>query len=101
MCSLLLRDGNDAEASRLMRPGSQGYPGEDVLPYIAEIIGGAIRVDPPGSFRSVQPPRCFGAGPPILHLQNDYMEVGVNGDGRAQYKGSHYWAKQIWQTVEE
>ena len=101
VCSLLLRDGNDAEASRLMRSGSHGYPGEDVLPYIAEIIGGAIRVDPPVSFRSVQPPQSYGAGQIILHLQNDYMDVVVNDDGSKTYNGSHYWVRQIWQAPQK
>jgi hypothetical protein len=94
--SLLLRDGKFAEATRLMRPGSDGYPGAEALPYLAEVIGGSIIVDPPVAFQSVMPQESFGEGQCLLHLHNDYMEISQNDDGTYAYAGAHYWVRQIW-----
>ena len=86
--SLLVRDGKLAQAQRLHLAGPAGYPGEDELPYLAEIIGGSIVVEAPEDFIHMQPPQIYGTGWSVLHLKQDFMMPHLK-------QGAHYWIKQI------
>ena len=75
---------------RLELPGAAGYPGEDELQYLAQMLGGAIVVESPDSMEQFQDPQTYGSGRPVLTLKHDFMDP-------ANKVGAHFWIRQMWQ----
>jgi hypothetical protein len=58
----MLSLGLDEQAERLTRAGSAGFPGDEDLPFFAQVVGGTIQVVPL-TLGEFQAPAAFGTGP--------------------------------------
>ena len=76
--------GNKKAADRLKLPGSDGYPGQDELPYLSVVMGGQIVLQS-GDVQEV-----IGTGPLVAHL---CFLLSVDGEGHAS---GHFAVHQSW-----
>jgi hypothetical protein len=89
---LVLAQGDEATAMRLMLPGVEGYPGMDELQYIAQLLGGSVELRKPSVPNS--PLILYGSGPVAASILHASLADG------AGHTSDHFILGQSWMRVE-
>jgi hypothetical protein len=89
---LVLAQGDEATATRLMLPGVEGYPGMDELQYIAQLLGGSVELRKPSvpNFPLI----LYGSGPVAASILHASLADG------AGHASDHFILGQSWMRVE-